>query len=161
MIRKAEYGDIPVMMEIFDAARRIMRASGNLHQWNDSYPSEEIIRKDIEAGVSYLLESEDSIIIATMAFISGPDPTYAEIHDGRWPDDNPYHVIHRIAVREPGNNAAVTLLDWAFGQCRTVRIDTHRDNVIMHHILKKYGFAYCGVIHLGNGDPRDAYCMTI
>ena len=51
MIRKATYEDVPALMEVFRRAREIMRASGNMHQWNDSYPSEEIVRKDIEDGV--------------------------------------------------------------------------------------------------------------
>ena len=95
-----------------------------------------------------------------MAFIPGPDPTYARIEDGEWPNNDPYYVIHRIAVVTPGKGYARRLLDWAFKHCSTVRIDTHRDNVIMHHILRKYGFEYCGVIYLANGDARDAYQMT-
>lgn len=60
-------------------------------------------------------------------------------------------------VATPGKGCARLLLDWAFERCPSVRIDTHRDNVIMHHILSNYGFKRCGVIHLANGDPRDAY----
>ena len=182
MIRKAKYDDIPELMEVFRAARGIMRASGNINQWNDSYPSEEIVREDISKGVCYVLDdgnpaslpchpellhchperSEGSFqtpgdILATMAFIPGPDPTYARIYDGEWLDDSPYHVIHRIAVREPGHNAASRLLEWAFTQTDCIRIDTHKDNVIMHHILRKHGFTHCGVIYLANGDPREAY----
>jgi hypothetical protein len=161
MIRKATYDDVPELMEVFRNARGIMRASGNLHQWNDSYPSEEIVREDISRGVCYVL-CEGSLhpsgnILATMAFIPGPDPTYAQIHDGQWLDDSPYHVIHRIAVREPGHNAAGRLLKWAFTQTDNIRIDTHKDNVIMHHILRKYSFTHCGVIYLLSGDPREAY----
>ena len=156
MIRKATYEDIPVLMEIFRNARAIMRASGNMNQWNDSYPSEEIVRKDIDNGNCMVL-CEGGQIIATMAFIAGPDPTYAEIHDGAWLNDAPYHVIHRIAVHEPGHDTARRLLDWGFTQTRCIRIDTHRDNIIMHHILRKYGFTHCGVILLANGAPREAY----
>ena len=111
MIRKATYEDIPALMEIFENARGIMRASGNMNQWNDSYPSEETVRKDISEGVC-MVRCEEERIIATMAFIPGPDPTYAEIHDGEWADDCPYHVIHRIAVHEPGHGAARKLFDW-------------------------------------------------
>lgn len=156
MIRKATYEDVPVLMEIFDKARHIMRRSGNMHQWNDNYPSEDIIWNDICHGHCIVLE-EDGKVIATMAFIPGPDPTYSEIYDGRWLNDEPYYVIHRIAVTEPGHNCANTLLDWAFMQTKHVRIDTHKDNVIMQHILTKYGFAHCGRILLANGDPREAY----
>lgn len=155
MIRKATYDDIPVLMEIFDKAKGIMRDSGNLHQWSNSYPSEDIIRKDIDSG-SCIVLCTDNRIIATMAFIPGPDPTYTYI-EGRWPDDDPYYVIHRIAASEPGHRAAEKLLDWGFSQTDRIRIDTHKDNVIMHHILTRYGFSHCGTIFLANGDPREAY----
>lgn len=167
MIRQATYEDIPELMEIFRCARQIMRASGNMNQWNYSYPSEEIVREDIARGVCYVLcepllchseRSEESFsIIATMAFIPGPDPTYAKIYDGQWLDDSPYHVIHRIAVREPGHKAADRLLEWAFTQTDSIRIDTHKDNVIMHHIMQKHGFTRCGVIYLLSGAPREAF----
>ena len=157
MIRKATYEDIDALMEIFRNARAIMRESGNMNQWNDSYPSEVAVRTDIANGHCMVLCGESGDILATMAFIPGPDPTYTEIYDGEWPDESPYHVIHRIAVREPGHNAAVRLLDWAFSRSGCIRIDTHKDNVIMHHILRKYGFSRCGVILLANGDPREAY----
>ena len=91
-----------------------------------------------------------------MAFIPGPDPTYTHI-EGQWPNDAPYYVIHRIAAIEPGHKAADTLFDWAFTQTDCIRIDTHKDNVIMHHILTRYGFTHCGIIYLANGDPREAY----
>lgn len=155
MIRKATYDDIPDLMEIFRKAKEIMRSSGNLHQWNDIYPSAEIVRKDIDNGHCIVLCKEDRII-ATMAFIPGPDPTYRHI-EGSWLNDDPYYVIHRIAAIEPGHNAAEVLFDWAFSHTSSIRIDTHRDNVIMHHILTRYGFTHCGIIYLANGDPREAY----
>ena len=160
-IRKATHEDIPALMSLFECAKEIMRASGNLHQWGSGYPSVNVLRQDIEQGVCYVATGGvDGEIEATMAFIPGPDPTYSYIEGGAWLDDNPYHVIHRIAVAKPGKGYARQLLDWAFEHTGTVRIDTHRDNVIMHHILRKYGFEYCGVIYLVNGDARDAYLLS-
>ena len=160
-IRKATHDDIPALMRLFESAKVIMRASGNLHQWGVGYPSVEVVRHDIEQGVCYVAtDGADGEIEATMAFIPGPDPTYSYIEGGAWPDDNPYHVIHRIAVAAPGKGYARLLLDWAFERAGTVRIDTHSDNVIMHHILQKYGFERCGVIYLANGDARDAYQLS-
>ena len=160
-IRKAKIDDIPALMHVFECAKGIMRASGNLYQWSCGYPSEDVVRCDIEQGVCYVAtEGESAEIAGVMSFISGPDPTYAVIKDGAWLNDNHYSVIHRIAVAKPGKGVARFFLDWAFQQCGTVRIDTHRDNVIMHHVLKKYGFSFCGVIYLLNGEPRDAYQLT-
>lgn len=160
IVRKSAYDDIPMLLNIFEAAKAIMRSSGNMHQWGSGYPSEAVLRNDIDAGVSYAVCNDDGVIVATMAFIPGPDPTYSVIYDGEWPDEMPYFVIHRIAVAAPGGGYARRLLDWVFERAATVRIDTHRDNCIMHHILQKYGFKYCGVILLANGDARDAYHLT-
>lgn len=160
-IRKATYNDLPRLMEVFSAAKQIMRNSGNLHQWNDSYPSDDIVLKDIEDGVCHVICDENSEIIATMALIPGPDPTYSSIYkdsaltiEDIWPDDGPYHVIHRIAASEPGKGAFGAFLDYTSG---TIRIDTHEDNVIMHHLLHKNGFARCGHIRLASGETRIAY----
>lgn len=160
IIRKATYDDLPTLMAIFEAAKAIMRRSGNLHQWGSGYPTQEIVASDIKAGVSYVVCDERGTILATMAFIPGPDPTYSVIYDGAWPDERPYYVIHRIAVAASGSGLARRMLDWAFERTATLRIDTHRDNCIMHHILQKYGFKRCGVILLANGDARDAYHLT-
>lgn len=156
MIRKATYDDIPALMEIFRKARAIMRSCGNMNQWNDNYPSEANVIKDIEDGNCVVL-CEKGTVIATMAFIKGPDPTYKEIYRGEWLSDKPYHVIHRIAVCNPGHDAARRFLDWGFERTDSIRIDTHKDNVIMQHILSKYGFTHCGMILLANGDPREAF----
>lgn len=159
-IRKATNDDLPRLMEIFEQAKGIMRASGNLEQWGKGYPSAELVQQDICKGVCYVACDNEDSVIATMAFIEGPDPTYDKIFDGAWCNDNRYHVIHRIAVSQPGMGVARLMLDWAFERTGTIRIDTHRKNVIMHHILGSYGFSRCGVIYLANGDPRDAYMLT-
>lgn len=180
-------------MDIFAAAKQIMRASGNMHQWNDGYPSREAVMRDIEGGHCYVMCEAAGVderqaagtecggvgqperIIGTMALIPGPDPTYSYI-EGEWPGDEPYYVIHRIATAAPGRDVAKRMFDWAFEHIRrvgqvdgrssessepisTIRIDTHRDNCIMKHILTKYGFTMCGVIYLADGAPRDAYYL--
>lgn len=162
-IRLATYSDLEILMDIFEGAKRIMRASGNLQQWNGTYPTADIVRKDIEGGNCYVL-CDDKHIVGTMALIKGPDPTYSYI-EGEWPDEEQYYVIHRIATSVPGRNVAKLMLDWAFGHiseqdCRAIRIDTHSDNCIMKHILSKYGFKMCGVIYLDDGSPRDAYHLS-
>ena len=70
-----------------------------------------------------------------------------------------------MATNAPGRTIACKMFDWAFEHIKklgynVIRIDTHRDNCIMKHVLSKYGFKMCGVIYLENGDPRDAYHMA-
>lgn len=171
LIRDALITDVERLMEIFQSARRIMRESGNLNQWSDTYPDIETLCHDIKEGTCKVLCDDNGNIAATMAFIQGPDHTYSLIDDGQWLNDEPYYVIHRIAASASGRNSARVLLDWAFerlkelsdkvGSPYSIRIDTHEDNVIMHHILEKYGFRRCGIIYLDNGDPRTAYIKSV
>ena len=157
-IRKATPADLPRMMELFDAARGIMRSSGNLKQWNGGYPSETLIRQEIADGNSYVVTDAAGEVIATFAFILTGEPTYARIDGGAWLDDTkPYGVIHRLASAPESHGIARACFDWCYQQIPNLRVDTHRDNHIMQHIVEQNGFTYCGIIYLLNGDERLAY----
>lgn len=145
------------IMEVFEAAKGIMRASGNLHQWTDGYPSLEVVALDIEKGGSFVVE-DDGEIVAYFAFLPSPEPTYAKIYGGEWIDDTlPYHVIHRIASFPNVHGLFKSIMDFCFERESNIRIDTHKDNHIMQHNIGKHGFRYCGIIYLLSGDERLAY----
>lgn len=156
-IRKSRISDIPFLQEIIAEAKTKMRSSGNLRQWTDGYPSDEILRDDIARGFSYVVE-ENGRSIATFVLAACEEPTYKKIFGGQWLDDaQPYATIHRIASIAGVHGVLGEVLRWSFGQIGNIRIDTHRDNKIMRHLMEKYGFTYCGVIYLSNGDERLAY----
>lgn len=156
-IRPACEADLPAILEILEAGRGIMRRSGNLHQWKDGYPSADIIRRDIASGCGFLVE-DDEAPVAYFAFLPSPEPTYAYIEGGEWlQDEMPYHVIHRLASLPDAHGVFRSVLDWCCRQDPNIRIDTHRDNRIMQHCLRQYGFRYCGIIYLTSGDERLAY----
>jgi hypothetical protein len=48
IIREAKPTDMAAIMQVMDAAKKIMRQSGNMHQWGEGYPSEAVIMSDIE-----------------------------------------------------------------------------------------------------------------
>ena len=134
-----------------------MRASGNMLQWNDGYPSQSVILADMEASNGYVVE-EDGAIVAYFALIASPEPTYNAIYGGEWLDDEkPYHVIHRIASTPESHGVFDAIMDYSFSVDGNIRIDTHRDNTIMQHNILKHGFSYCGIIYLLSGDERLAY----
>ena len=156
-IRTATEADLPAIMKVLEAGRSIMLASGNLHQWPEGYPTQEMVRGDIGPGYGKVME-EDGHIVAYFACIPSPDPTYAVIEGGQWLDDEkPYYVIHRIASYPEAHGVFQTLMDYLEGITDNVRIDTHKDNKIMQGLLAKYGFTYCGIIYIASGAPRLAY----
>lgn len=155
MIRRANKEDIKFIMPIYEAAKKKMRADGNLHQWSDKYPDEETLLNDIARGELYIAHDGNEIYGVFMLSFSGED-TYKEIQ-GAWINDEPYAVIHRIASFGKGKNLLEEAIDFAFEKTNNIRIDTHEDNNIMRNLLKNLGFIYTGIIHLKNGDERRAY----
>lgn len=169
-IRKAKIEDLDSIMKVYSRAREFMAQTGNPNQWGNSKPYREWIEYDIEVEKCYVC-TEQSVsevsdgncvrdkenIAAVFYFAIEEDPTYKVIYDGQWLGDNPYGVVHRIASAGTIKGAGEHCLKWAIEQSENLRIDTHKDNVVMQNLLKKLGFQYCGIIHLENGDPRLAF----
>ncbi|MBQ7386665.1 MAG: GNAT family N-acetyltransferase [Clostridia bacterium] len=156
IIRKTCEDDLPRIGEIYENAKRFMRATGNPDQWSTGTPNIDTAREDMERGVGYVAEDSGEVV-AVFMFSLGADPTYAKIYDGEWLSDAPYGVIHRIAVAEQGQGIIDFCINECFALCENLRIDTHRDNIPMQRALTKRGFKYCGIIRLENGDERLAY----
>ena len=140
-----------------ESARGIMRSSGNMGQWVNGYPSAEAIRADIDVSGGYVLE-DGGRIVGYFAFLPSPEPTYAHIYGGSWLDDTlPYHVVHRIGSYPDVHGVFSEMLEFCSSVEPNLRIDTHKDNRIMQHLLEASGFSYCGIIFLASGDERLAY----
>ena len=157
IIRKAVFEDLSALAGIYDYARAFMASTGNPDQWVNGYPSLDDLNHDIEEESLYVCEGKDRKIIAAFCFLPGPDPTYSLIKDGEWLNDLPYHVIHRLASDGSQKGIAQACLDWCFEQDSYIRVDTHKNNLIMQHILESYGFQRCGIIYAHDGTPRLAY----
>ena len=156
-LRTARETDLPAILLVLEAGRGIMLASGNPNQWPAGYPTEEMICADICQGYGIVMESTGQIV-AYFACIPSPDPTYAVIEGGAWLDDEkPYYVVHRIASYPRVHGVFKAMMEYLDGITDNIRIDTHRDNHIMQHNLAKYGFRYCGIIHIASGAERLAY----
>ncbi len=165
MIRKSVAADLDSMMPIFDEARGTMGKLG-IDQWQDGYPERTVIEKDIADGNSRVIVENDTVVGSFALFFNG-EPTYDAIYGGHWltgDDNRAYLTIHRVAilVAYRGTGLAAAMLGHAAAEAReaglgSLRIDTHRGNVVMRRMLEKNGFTYCGVIYLASGAERVAY----
>lgn len=140
-----------------------MRSDGNMHQWDDGYPSAEAIEKDIRLGHGFVLVPPGGgEPIAYFAYIEGVEPTYDKIYEGAWLDDGkPYAVIHRLASGPESHGVFDAMMAFATSHSGNIRIDTHRDNRIMRHNILRHGFSYCGLIYLESGAERLAYQLIL
>lgn len=160
-IRRAALSDLPRIEDIYREAREFMKMSGNASQWGNTYPERKLLISDIESENLYVVFEKEEML-GVFYFRIGEDPTYRVIKDGEWKNDLPYGVIHRIAVSKNAHGKGVSrfCFDYAFGLSGNLKIDTHRDNTPMRRALEKYGFEYCGIINLENGDERIAFQKT-
>jgi len=168
-IRPATAADLPALRPVFEAAKGIMRADGNPTQWAaPGFPPDALLLRDIACGGGYVILGnaarryachsglDPESIVAYFALLPSPEPTYSFI-DGAWLTDEPYGVIHRMASYPDAHGIFAAIMDFAAARFPHLRIDTHRDNRIMRHLIEKHGFTYCGIIYLADGAPRLAY----
>ena len=162
VIRQATSADIPALRPVFEAAKGIMRADGNHDQWSaPGFPDDSLLLRDIARGGGFVIESvipseAKESIVAYFALLPSPEPTY-DVIDGAWLTDEPYGVIHRMASYPDAHGIFSAVIDYASARYAHLRIDTHRDNRIMQHLIEKHGFTYCGIIWLEDGTERLAY----
>ncbi|MGN1353374.1 MAG: GNAT family N-acetyltransferase [Alloprevotella sp.] len=155
-IRQTVAEDVPRLLEVFAIAREFMRHTGNPDQWHDDYPDAAVLLDDVRHGDSYVFEQEGRIV-GTFVLREGADPTYAKIYSGHWRSNLPYATIHRIAGTGEARGLVRQAVDFARKRIDHLRIDTHRDNVVMQKALGQLGFVYCGIIHCRDGSDRQAY----
>ena len=155
-VRRTRPNELEEVLQIYAHGREIMKRTGNVSQWGDNRPPVESIRHDIEVGDSYVV-CENGEIHSVFAFIQGPDPTYAEIRNGEWPNDKPYWCIHRIASDEKIKGVLRSAIDYASKFTDELRIDTHENNTIMRHLIMKNDFKECGIITTDDGTDRIAF----
>ncbi|MDY6227716.1 MAG: GNAT family N-acetyltransferase [Clostridium sp.] len=162
ILRKTNKKDINSVMKIINEAKDKLKRNG-IDQWQNGYPNEEVILRDIEKNESYVLVYDEEII-GTTALSFNREITYDKIYEGKWISNGPYAVIHRIAVSKVKgiNNIGTEILKKTEEIClsrgiKNIKIDTHEDNKAMQGLLKKNNFNYCGIIYLVDGSKRIAF----
>lgn len=162
-ILNANINNISSILNIFNEAKKYIKSQG-FDQWqNDDYPNEAILKRDITKDSGYILCDNDKII-GYMALLLDIEPTYSTISSGKWESDFDYATIHRVALSDEyrGKKLSNLLFDFAEKLCiqkniRSLRVDTHEQNIPMKKMLKKRKYKHCGIITLENNEKRIAY----
>lgn len=61
-IRKTKPEELEVLLKMYEHARRFMATHGNASQWENNYPSPQLILDDITEGNSYVCTEKDQIV---------------------------------------------------------------------------------------------------
>jgi len=160
--------NIPAIMEIINDAKELL-ASLNIDQWQNGYPNADQVEQDILNGESYVLINDKNQVMATSMFTTNPEPTYKVI-DGNWivDESESYGVIHRMAIKKEFRKFGLaTFIFHEFHlkllekNIKSLKIDTHEDNIGMQSLIKKLGYKYCGVIYTSYNAKRLAFEKVI
>ena len=188
-LRPATMDEIPVIWEIILQAKAQMYREGK-HQWDENYPTVPILKNDVRKGWGYVLVPEKNTsvqnvydeaapffndhtgtdsgtsrqdIIAYGAVVFDGEPAYNGLWDGQWMSEQPYVVLHRLAVadRWKRQGMAVRYMQAVCGLAlsrgiRSFKVDTNYDNFYMQRVFSRLGFTYCGRIRYDAGE-RMAY----
>ena len=81
ILRPTKIEDISRVIDIINQAKTYFK-NNDIDQWQDGYPNEETIEKDIENNEAYVLE-EDGVILGTCMVTIHGEPAYNRI-EGKW-----------------------------------------------------------------------------
>ena len=151
-LRRAQMQDLDKIIEILADGRNQLAEKG-VNQWQGDYPSRAHVKYDIEHGFAFLVESTDEQTIGALSLVPAPDHVYDKMQ-GQWlTDTDGYIVIHRVAIHSShgGHGYATQLFEKVVEEVmqnhpeiKSIRIDTHKNNDAMQHVIAKSGFKKVG-----------------
>jgi GNAT superfamily N-acetyltransferase len=158
--RKANLTEQSPIWEILQQAILRRKADGS-DQWQDGYPNPEVVKKDIDSGIGFVLTLGE-MIIGYCAILINDEPAYAGI-EGKWLTNGNFVVVHRVAIDNGhlGQGLSKKMFEYIEtfainNKIYSIKADTNFDNVAMMKILEKLGYVYCGEVFF-RGAARRAY----
>lgn len=158
--RPAKYSEASQVWQILKDAIQRRKEDGS-NQWQDGYPNMEVVKRDIENKIGFVLTKNDTII-GYSAVIINDEPDYTNI-EGRWLSDQDFIVYHRVAISEEflakgmAKKMMKLIEQYALSKnINSLKADTNHDNIPMMKIFEKLGYSFCGIVYIRQS-PRRAY----
>lgn len=158
MLRKAKNNELDKILQIINEGKKFLKEQG-INQWQHGAPGINDIEKDIKQETSYVYELDGEIVGTAM--LNTYDADY-EKYPTIWTKCNNYLVIHRLSVKKECRSQGVShkfmndiILFAKENSVEYIRIDTHKDNVIMRKYLSKNNFKELDEIKLSMKNSLD------
>lgn len=150
-IRQAVAKDLDDIMAVYNSCVCGMIALG-IDQWDDTYPSREVIQKDLEIG-DYYVGHLNNEIVSGIKIDRIQDQSYLSIN---WEDkSNNFMVVHRLCAKESVWHKGVGKQMMKFAEqlakksgCTSMRLDTYINNPKAIDFYKRIGYKQLGHIKL-------------
>jgi len=158
MLKKANSTEIEEIMSVIKDGKEFLKQQG-INQWQHGSPGCSDVENDIKQETSYVYELDGKIVATAM--LNTYDADY-EKYLTIWTKCNNYLVIHRLAVKKEYRSQGIghkfmndIILFAKENSVEYIRIDTHKDNVIMRKYLSKNNFKELDEIKLSIKNSLD------
>lgn len=158
MLRKAKNNELDKILQIINEGKQFLKEQG-INQWQHGSPGCSDVENDIKQETSYVYELDGKIVGTAM--LNTYDADY-EKYLTIWTKCNNYLVIHRLAVKKEYRSQGIghkfmndIILFAKENSVEYIRIDTHKDNVIMRKYLSKNNFKELDEIKLSMKNSLD------
>ncbi|WP_456378699.1 GNAT family N-acetyltransferase [Lutibacter sp.] len=161
MISKASIVDLSELHALTKSCAKHMIKNG-IFQWNEKYPSKEVLQKDIELQQIWKLQV-DSTIIGSIVLTETEDKEYKSV---QWLTKNHKNLyIHRLAVHPKFQRKgyAQKLMNFAENYAKeynfkSIRLDTFSQNKRNQLFYEKRDYTKLEVIYFPNQSEQPFYC---
>jgi ribosomal protein S18 acetylase RimI-like enzyme len=146
-ISKGQMQDLSDILEIISKCIKHMESQG-IYQWNEFYPSSDLIENDIKREDCYVLKANEKCI-AYVAINEEQSPEYSQIN---WvTDGEKVLVIHRLSVHpeSQGNGIAKKILKFieefaTENHYSGIRLDAYSGNAKALTLYENFGYKKAG-----------------
>lgn len=163
-IKKAERADIERFYSIATSCARHMIEKG-IFQWDEQYPSKEVLQNDIDLHQIWKLE-ETNTIVGIIVITKIEDKEYKNVKWLTKNDENLY--IHRLAVHPKfqGKGYAQKLMDFAENYAsennfKSIRLDTFSQNKRNQEFYEKRNYTKLEKIYFPKQSKQPFYCYEL
>lgn len=160
-IIKAKIPNLNQLHVLTKSCAENMIANG-IFQWNEKYPSKEVLQKDIELEQIWKLEERETTV-GIIVLTEIEDKEYINV---KWLTKNNKNIyVHRLAVHPnfQGNGYAQKLMDFAENYAsknkyNSIRLDTFSQNKRNQLFYEKRNYVKLENIYFPNQSEHPFYC---
>lgn len=147
IVRLADKKDLENVLFIFKSAIELMEIQ-NIPQWDEVYPNETVLKKDILKKQLYIMNIDEEI---ASVFVLNKECDN-EYKNGNWEFPNAeYIVVHRLCVNPEFQNQGIGKLTMQFAEkiakdmgAETIRLDCFMKNPFAFSMYRKLGYKVTG-----------------
>ncbi|MBQ2252383.1 MAG: GNAT family N-acetyltransferase, partial [Clostridia bacterium] len=158
-VRILDLSDLEEVLLMTLEAKATLKARG-INQWQSGLPNRESVTADLACGCCFGFISDDGRIAAFTRLSYEPEADYETLLSGAWlTGSDGYATTHRTVVAPEFRSTGLSdrLLEEAARRakehgCRSIRVDTHRDNAPMRALITRQGFTECCTFLLSTPD---------